>query len=367
MPTKIEWTQSDDGAAGETWNATRGCSRISPGCGGGRGEGGCYAERQAARQMGPGRPYEGLVRVGKQGPRWTGKVVVVVDKLLEPLHWKKPRRVFVDSMSDLFHERLTNEEIAAIFCVMLAAPQHTFQVLTKRSRRMREWFGWVWSGMLQIRAEQPKATREACYAETLIRSASSRVAGLRDILQAYRLVRAGAQVGAGAVESVPAPDWPLGNVWLGVSVESQPYATERVPELLRCPAVVRFVSYEPALGPVDFTQVGDAPVKTNALTGRWAVKLQDGSKQEPRLHWVIVGGESGPGARSFEIEWARDVVQQCKKAKVACFVKQLGRKPVHGNDLVRLLSRKGSDVEEWPEDLRVRQWPEPGDAVPSQA
>src|SRR5271169_3217974 len=102
MPTKIEWTQSDDGVAGETWNPTRGCSRVSPGCGGRRGEGGCYAERQAVRQMGPGRPYEGLVRVTKQGPRWTGKVVLVGDNLLDPLHWQEPRRVFVDSMSDLF-------------------------------------------------------------------------------------------------------------------------------------------------------------------------------------------------------------------------------------------------------------------------
>ena len=124
--SKIEWTD-------ETWNPTRGCSRISPGCGGAAGVGGCYAERQAIRQVAHGRAYHGLVRTGPQGPRWTGKVILDTKTLLKPGQWKAPRRVFVNSMSDLFHENLTNEEIAAVFGVMAQCPQHTFQVLTKRA------------------------------------------------------------------------------------------------------------------------------------------------------------------------------------------------------------------------------------------
>ena len=356
MPTKIEWTQGDDGAAGETWNSIRGCSRISPGCGGGRGQGGCYAERQAARQSGAGGAYEGLVRLGRQGPRWTGKVVVVADKILEPLHWKKPRRIFVNSMSDLFHERLSNAEIAAVFCVMAEARQHTFQTLTKRATRMREWFAWLWTRMLKARADNPGTSVEACYAEALI-SAASMVPSLPDMRS---IVKSPIQ-------------WPLPNVWLGVSVEDQQYADERLPELLRCPAAVRFVSYEPALGPVELAPWlrGFCPQcnaawqpqdKAETLCGPCGgyVELQG----PRRLDWIIVGGESGPGSRPFNIAWARSVVRECKEAKVACFVKQLGRKPVERSTNAMacevpmpLVSRKGNDMDEWPMDLRVRQWP----------
>lgn len=129
--TSIEWTD-------KVWNVTRGCSRVSPGCGGARGVGGCYAERQAARFSGPGQPYEGLVEIGKQGPRWTGRMRFVAEKLTEPLGWSRSTRVFVDSMSDLFHDGVSKEEIAAVYGVMAACPDHVFQVLTKRSTRMRE-------------------------------------------------------------------------------------------------------------------------------------------------------------------------------------------------------------------------------------
>ena len=141
MTTKIEWTHRP-GTTGVTWNPTRGCRRVSPGCGTGTA-GGCYAERQAARFSGPGQPYEGLVEIGKHGPRWTGRGRVVADKLAEPLRWRKPRTVFVDSMSDLFFEGFAFEQIAAVFGVMAATPQHAYLVLTKRPERARAFFEWA--------------------------------------------------------------------------------------------------------------------------------------------------------------------------------------------------------------------------------
>ena len=123
--TSIAWTD-------ETWNPLRGCSRISEGCRH------CYAETMAARFSGPGQPYEGTIRNG----RWSGNVRIVPEKLGDPLRWTRPRMVFVNSMSDLFHDNVPNEFIAAVFGVIAAAPRHTFQVLTKRPARMLEWFEW---------------------------------------------------------------------------------------------------------------------------------------------------------------------------------------------------------------------------------
>ena len=352
MPTRIEWTQGDDGASGETWNVVRGCSRVSPGCGGAKGKGGCYAERQAIRQSGPGGAYEGLVRSGPQGPRWTGKVKFVAEKLLEPLHWKKSRRVFVNSMSDLFHEKLTNEEIAAVYGVMAAAKWHTFQILTKRSTRAREWYEW-------IEAEAKKAGISP--SQVCVKEACNRA------LEGHRLHVLGD-------EAV----WPLPNVWMGVSVETQEYADERVPDLLLCAAAIRFVSYEPALGPVDFNRAawGEGrprpslnlqarQIDPRGFSGAW----DSGFTPMRALDWIIVGGESGPGAREFAVAWARAVVSACKDANVACFVKQLGCRPVLQSETslfeipLVLSKRKGNDMEEWPLDLRVRQFPAMAEAA----
>ena len=205
--SKIEWTNA-------TWNPIRGCSRVSEGCRH------CYAESVAARFSGPGLPYEGLVRIASGKPTgWNGVVRMVHEHLADPLRWKRPRRVFVNSMSDLFHESLTNEQIAAVFGVMAAAPRHTFQVLTKRSARMREWFAWVAD-------HGARGARSAC--------------------------RASAALYLVASPEVPGGDeWPLRNVWLGVSTENQAAADERIPELLRTPAAVRWISAEPLIGPVD--------------------------------------------------------------------------------------------------------------------
>jgi protein gp37 len=281
--------------------------------------------------------------------------VLVIDKVLEPLHWKKPRRIFVNSMSDLFHERLSNAEIAVVFCVMGAARQHTFQTLTKRDARMRQWFAWLEGRMQKIRERTPGASEEACYAEALIEAAST-VPGLPDM--------------RGVLRSLPR--WPLPNVWLGVSVESQEYAEERLTELLGCPAAIRFVSYEPALGPVKFkpwlrgvcpqcSAPWELQDKKETLCGPCGGFVPQGPR---RLDWIIVGGESGPGSRPFDVEWARSVVSECKEEGVACFVKQLGRKPMghsagamHEEVPLLLVSRKGNDMDEWPTDLRVRQFP----------
>jgi protein gp37 len=281
--TTIEWTDV-------TWNPTRGCSRVSEGCRE------CYAERQAHRFE--GSTFAGFVQITNGHPQWTGKVELVEEHLEDPLHWRKPRRVFVNSMSDLFHEALSDEAIDQVFAVMALCPQHTFQVLTKRHERMLKWadrYG------LKVRPE----------------------------------------VG-----------WPLRNVWLGVSVEDQKTADERIPLLLQMPVAVRFVSYEPALGPVNF----------NAIPNRW-------KGNGAGIDWVIVGGESGPRARPFDLHWALHTVRQCQEAGVACFVKQVGSKPFISErpglryfpfappNEYRFHDRKGGDPEEWPEMIRVRQFP----------
>lgn len=293
--TTIQWTDA-------TWSPVRGCSRVSPGCEN------CYAERQAARFKGPGQPYEGLVRTHPNGePRWSGTVRLVPERLFDPIRWRRPRRVFVNSMSDLFHESLSDEDIAAVFGVMAACPQHTFQVLTKRAKRMREWVTWI---------SQNDETTLALRARNV---------------DAERL--GGARLSDGQRLMFP---WPLPNLWLGVSVEDQRRADERIPDLLACPAAVRWVSYEPALGPVDF----DAALR--------------------RVDWIVVGGESGPGARPFDPLWARSTILQCREAGVPIFVKQMGARPIVGGQYdLSAMQRdpKGADPAEWPAELRVREWP----------
>lgn len=251
--TSIEWTD-------RTWNPVRGCSRVSEGCRN------CYAEITAARfsnyvQLIAGsEPFladdSGNIKAGlfddfvlrtPSGPRWTGKVELIESKLTEPLHWKKPQRVFVNSMSDLFHEALPDEAIDRVFAVMADCPHLTFQILTKRPERMLKWF----SSGLQMKVNPP---------------------------------------------------WSDPNVWIGVSVEDQATADARIPLLLQTPAAIRFVSYEPALGPVDFRKE------------TWTAGLD----------WIIAGGESGPGARPPHPDWFRSVRDQCAAAGVAFFFKQWG-------------------------------------------
>ena len=304
--TKIEWTDA-------TWNCLRGCSRVSEGCRN------CYAERVAARFSGPGMAYEGLARMVKLvGPRdknsearWTGEVRLIEDALEAPLRWKRPRRIFVNSMSDLFHEKVTDEMLHRIFSVMFKASAtnhngHTFQILTKRPKRMLEWARrWTDS-----------------YGDPL------------------------------------APNCP--RIWWGVSVEDQATADERIPLLLQCPAAIRWVSAEPLIGRLALDEFW---MHGNAYDGL------------DRIHWVVIGGESGIGARPFHLKWARSMIAQCRESSIPIFVKQLGacaideenglagaavRVPSEAAPLVskRLENKKGGDMAEWPEDLRVREYPE---------
>ena len=227
--TGIEWTDA-------TWNPVTGCTEVSPGCDH------CYAKTFAERWRGtPGHYFESGF-----------DIEVRPDKLLLPLRWRKPRRIFVNSMSDLFHVAVPDDYIADVFGVMARAGRHTFQVLTKRHGRMKS--------LLQL----PNFT------------------------DAVR-----------AISGVDA--WPLPNVWLGVSAEDQKWADIRIPALLDTPAAIRFVSAEPLLGPIW--------VKPHMLQ---------------MLDWVIVGGESGRGARPMEASWVRDLRDQCKRERVAFLFKQWG-------------------------------------------
>jgi protein gp37 len=325
----IEWTDA-------TWNPVRGCSRVSEGCRN------CYAEGVAARFSGPGRPYEGLARFTPHGPQWTGEIRLVPEKLDEPFHWRKPRKVFVNSMSDLFHEDVPDEFIAAVFGVMAAAPQHTFQILTKRAERLPRWFAWL---------EQMADRAAAVFDEDPIswrRAHILRAAGLR----------AGVHHTASAGD-IEARGWPLPNVWLGVSVENQAAADERIPELLATPAAVRFLSCEPLLGPVNLRKVGgDTDCLDPDDTGH-EIGGPAGWIAGPAIDWVIVGGESGRRARPLEVAWARSLVEQCRAAHVPVFVKQLGAVWARESNHYPLGDAAGGDPAEWPEDLRVREMPTP--------
>jgi protein gp37 len=343
----IEWTDT-------TWNPVRGCSIVSPGCVN------CYAMKQAHRFNGPGKPYEGLTKLTKAGPQWTGAVRTIDRVLLEPLSWRRPRRVFVNSMSDLFHEDVPDAFIDRVFAVMALAQWHTFQVLTKRADRMRQYMNGLtfervrhWMNRSPDGDELTQQTPAGGFVPNGKENLTTMARRTKDYV--YRLEPQGMPL------RIDGP--PFRNVWLGVSVEDQKHADERIPQLAMTPAAVRFVSYEPALGPVDFTQV---QTDTGVINALWSYTRRDAAPSPwSRLDWIIVGGESGPGARPFDLAWARSIVQQCKAAGVACFVKQVGSRPDGWwtNELGPRLNRhgikhrKGGDPSEWPEDLRVREFP----------
>ena len=352
MTTSIEWAQNPDGSKGETWNPTRGCTKISPGCKH------CYAETFAKRWIGiEGHAYQlGFT------PR------LVPGALDKPLRWRKPRGIFVNSMSDLFLEDFSNEYIAAVFGVMAACPQHRFLVLTKRANRMRQWFEWA-----AKRGEQGASPFPADPLGWHIRQMCHVAAR-----------KVGVDMAADERQNHGGP-WPLPNVWLGVSVENQEYAEERIAHLLDTPAAVRFLSCEPLLGPLRLDDIELVAAKSphgqrvalNALTGN---VIGPDDMLPASLDWVIVGGESGHAARPCALEWIESIVDQCRTAKVPCFVKQLGGFPVSIHrtapaidfpDLptigapsgeawawkAGLASSKGGDIAEFPLDLRVREFP----------
>lgn len=309
--SKIEWTDA-------TWNPVTGCTPVSEGCRN------CYARRMAQRLRGRyGYPADDPFRV-----------MLHPERLDEPLHWRKPRRVFVCSMGDLFHENVPDEYIADVFAVMAVAQHHVFMMLTKRPKRMQEWM------QENVRTDPD----DPVLGDTLI---GNRVNGLvyNWLTEAptlpggdsnwqyipsqyggaeYRLEIPGyfEWIGKG-----PHPfRWPLPNLFLGISAENQKTADERVPVLLQTPAAVRFVSVEPMIGPVQLEAAGG-----------------DDWWESNGINWVIVGGETGPGARFVDdpqwLEWARDIREQCEASGVPFFFKQMpGRRPI-------------------PPDLQVREWP----------
>ncbi|QQE79511.1 DUF5131 family protein [Alicyclobacillus sp. SO9] len=326
MTTKIEWTE-------ETWNPVTGCSKVSAGCTH------CYAEtldRRFAKKDGhPFRPWNSA--------NMAHNVRLHPERIDAPLHWRKPRRVFVNSMSDLFHEKVPFEFLDEVFAVMLACAvlesrTHTFQVLTKRPARMMEYLthrspsemikAWAYAGDGLIHLTDGDVLfSDAVYTETVhdwdAFGHNSNNSPAKSFGYTKKL-------------------WPLPNVWLGVSVENQQAADERIPMLLQTPAAVRFLSCEPLLGPIDLNCItlggeitgnGKRKIVWDALNG-WEHQFStertseipnlSSSKSHPDVDWVIAGGESGPGARLMHPEWVRSLRDQCMQADVPFFFKQWG-------------------------------------------
>ena len=317
--TSIEWTDFTTNPIryrDPEGRSVHGCIKVSAGCAN------CYASAWSARGL-----------TGERGGAFTAKRQATLTPSFDEAEGKRilrtkvtGKRVFVGDMTDVFGEWVPDALLDQMFAVFGLRPDLTFQVLTKRPERMREYM--------------VDPDRYTCVDE-----AAAAISG---------------ESGVGVITR-----WPLPNVWLGVSVEDQAAADDRIPELLNTPAAVRFLSCEPLLGQLMLRR----PIAPGSFPG---------------LHWVIVGGESGPGARPCDVGWIRDIVQQCKAAAVPVFVKQLGRRPYDdifaagwaaeaggypphavpwvpdfgANWAPRLRSRKGDDPDEWPEDLRVREWPE---------
>ncbi len=300
----IEWTATRhaDGTItpGSTWNPLRGCTKVSEGCTN------CYAMSVAYRFSGPGQPYEGLAKKVNGKPAWTNRIALVREHLHDPLRWSRPRRVFVNSMSDLAHKDVPDDYITEIFAIMALAPQHTYQVLTKRPERLAAW----------INGPGAEATRAHVHdrIDTATRQKTADTAAIRHTL-AGLVPQLGVVSGLNTVVDA-LTIWPLRQVWIGTSVENQETATERIPHLEKTLAAVHFLSCEPLLGPLDLRP--------------WLPTWSDGHIvhrpiiRSSWLNWVIVGGESGPNARPMHPDWARTLRDQCLAAGIPFFFKQHG-------------------------------------------
>lgn len=299
--TNIEWAE-------KVWNPTIGCTRVSPGCAH------CYAfevhDKRHKGYMAALARGEKL-KLPKQYAKPFKDFQFFGGRLQDPMHWRKPARIFVNSMSDVFHERMTIEFWSAMVTTMTLCPQHQFLILTKRADRMMDF-----------------------------------------------------------CQQVSPPP----NAWMGVTVENQKAADERIPYLLKTPAAVRWLSVEPMLERIEF---------------KWSHFVPFGESGRSHIQWLVLGGESGPKSRHFYVEWARDVRKFCQKTGTPLFIKQLGSFCLDHNDQgfegeephcwpagtadklpvpeddemqgdpipIRLKDRKGGDMAEWPEDLRIREYP----------
>jgi protein gp37 len=281
--TDISW-------ASYVWNPVTGCTKVSQGCAH------CYAEGIAKRFW---------------GERKFTDVICHEDRLDQPLHIKKAGRVFVNSMSDLFHKDVPDEFINQVFAYMRAAEKHTFIILTKRPERMKEYL------------QAPNRSQE-----------------IQKYFTAMRF--SGYIPTPDSIDYVPLKDYPLDNVWLGVSVEDQKTADERIPLLLQTPAAKRFVSYEPALEKVSLSYpLNGCPVPEGDGT-----REQDWVQTCPPLDWVIMGCESGPNRRPMDIDWARSMRDQCQAAKVPFFLKQ----STENKKLIKMPFLDGKQWKEFPDD-----------------
>lgn len=337
MPTEIEWTD-------ETLNAVLGCSDASDGCKF------CYAKKLAATRLKHLPQYKGLAVVTDNGNyQWTGRTRLVKEQLDKLFTWRKPRKIFLTSMGDPFHKNVSVEDIDLLFTYMRAVPHHTFQLLTKRPERMLEYL---------TDPEMPSRVEEC----------GENLAG---------------EIGACHInEDGP---WPCKNIWLGTSVENQKVAEERIPILVRVPAAIRFISFEPLLENIDLGLDPDGTGNQWGLLtcprcrgyGMHITGHTEGGHELGKpcpgcngtgvaLDWGIIGGESGDHARPFDLAWARSLVSQLQQSSVATFVKQLGAYPVDSrlgwpmSPTTRLdnITGKGGDMAKWPQELRVREFPE---------
>lgn len=305
----IEWST-------DSWNPTVGCSMVSPGCAS------CYAMKQAWRNHKFGtRGYEDVVKATPQGARWTGNVNFIASALAKPLTRRKPSLWFVNSMSDLFHEKVSNEQIAAVFGVMMAtaARSQHYVVLTKRIERVPQWLSWL--------AGLGPSGAQAC---------------IRQYLQL-----AMPKTAALAHESIydSKKEWPPKNVWIGPSIENKATASERLPyamDLLRAGFNV-VLSLEPLL---------------EDISAEFRAAIAGMPEEAKARLWVLLGGESDQGAdaRPYDVHnWARPIIKQCAQAKIPLFHKQLGSNPI--NVSLNQIGKRGEFVKAWPEDVQVRQAP----------
>lgn len=312
--TKIEWADA-------TVNAVNGCSVLSPGCTN------CYAMRLAGTRLREHPSRAGLTQPSKAGPVWTGEVRLNEQQLLQPLRWRRPRRIFWNAHGDLFHDAVPDEWIDRVFAICALTPQHTHMILTKRPARMRRYmagFDDQLGGPIEgLRGALVEGTAQSIWHD---------------------------RTGDDTVDEWLAVHLPLPNVWLGASIEDQQRADERIPDLLATPAAKRFISAEPLLGPIDLTSVRRFPGRAdkefvdalggNCWTNQSGLPNPDPSWAKPGmpfsdggrgLDWLIVGGESGLGARPMHPDWARSLCDQCEAAGVAFFFKQWGEwKPFAG-------------------------------------